>query len=96
MSHIKARVVALGELIDELKNAETIFERAAIFAAARALINDLNDEERLNGYAKEKLHDIRWHIGAALGFDETNGQTLEQHRVWALGYFNTLQSESED
>ena len=92
MSHIKARVEALRELVDELKNAETIFERASLFAAIRVLVDDLRDDERLNGYAKEKALGVRWHAAAALGFDETNGHSSESHRVWAMGELGTLES----
>lgn len=95
MSHIKARVEALRELVDELKNAETIFERASLFAAIRGLVEDLDNDERLNGYAKEKAQGVRWHAAAALGFDVTNGHDSESHRVWAYGEMNTLGSAYE-
>lgn len=95
MSHIKARVEALRELVDEIKNAETIFERAALFGAIRGLVEDLDSDEQLNGYAKEKALGVRWHAAAALGFDETNGHTAEAHRVWAYGEMNTLESAYE-
>lgn len=95
MSHIKARVEGLRELVDELKNAETIFERAALFAAIRGLVEDLDSDEQLNGYAKEKALGVRWHAAAALGFDEANGHTAEAHRVWAYGEMNTLESAYE-
>lgn len=95
MSHIKARVEALRELVDNLKNAETIFERSALFAAVRSLVEDLDNDEQLNGYAKEKALGIRWHAAAALGFDVTNGHSSESHRVWAYGEMNTLESAYE-
>lgn len=91
MSDFKAKIAALNEIVDELETAESLSERAALFAASRALIGDLLSDERLNGYAKEKAVDLRWHIGAALGFDETNGHATEQHRVWAIGYIGTLE-----
>lgn len=90
MSDIKAKIAALSEIVEELETTESLFERAALFAASRVLIDDLLSDERLNGYAKEKAVDLRWHIGAALGFDETNGHPLEQHRTWAMGYLGTL------
>lgn len=95
MSHIKARVEALRELVDEIKNAETIFERAALFSAIRDLVEDLDSDEQLNGYAKEKALGVRWHAAAALGFDQNNGHTAEAHRVWAYGEMNTLESTYE-
>lgn len=92
MNHIRASVTALSELISELKNAETIFERSALFAAVRALVDDLRNED-LNDYAKEKLAEIRWHSAAALDFDETNGHPSLQHRAWALGALSSLESQ---
>jgi hypothetical protein len=71
MSHIKARVEALRELVKEIKNVETIFERAALFAAIRVIADDLCEDEGLDGYAHEKAYKVKWHAGAALGFDET-------------------------
>lgn len=95
MSHIRARIEALRMLVDELKNAETTFERASLFAAIRGLVEDLDNDERLNSYAKEKAIGVRWHCAAALGFDETNGHTFEAHRVWAMGDLSTLESAYE-
>jgi len=95
MSHIKARIEALRMLVGELKNAETVFERASIFAAIRGLVEDLNNDESLNSYAKEKAIGVRWHSAAALGFDETNGHSSEAHRVWAMGELSTLESAYE-
>lgn len=91
MSHIKANTAALREIVENLGRVHTLPERASLFAASRALIDDLLADDQLNGYAKEKAHDLRWHIGAALGFDETNGHSHEQHRVWAMGYLGTLE-----
>ena len=92
MNHIQASVAALNELINELKSAKTIFERSALFAAIRVLVDDLQKED-LNDYAKEKLSEIRWHSAAALGFDETNGHKSLQHRAWALGALSSLESQ---
>ncbi|MFG0864636.1 hypothetical protein [Pseudomonas sp. FYR_7] len=95
MSHIKARVEALQELVDELKNAKTLIDRASLYSAIRGLVEDLDSDTHLNGYAKEKAAGVRWHAAAALGFDETNGHTSEAHRVWALGEMITLKSAYE-
>ncbi|WP_152666174.1 hypothetical protein [Pseudomonas abietaniphila] len=92
MSHIKAKVKALSELVDAPDGANTIFERSALFSAVQHLVNDLSAHEDLNGYAKEKAETVRWHVGAALGFDQTNGHDSRQHRVWALGEVQTLES----
>lgn len=95
MSHIKARIESLRMLVDELKNAKTIFERASLFSAIRGLVEDLDNDERLNSYAKEKAIGVRWHSAAALGSDETNGHSSEAHRVWAQGELGTLESASD-
>lgn len=83
---------ALEELVSNLKHANSVFERAALFSAIRQLCDDIlnEDEERISGYAQEKAGQIRWHSAAALGFDITNGQPVEQHRVWALGAVSSL------
>lgn len=95
MSHIKATIAALREIVENLNRVHALPERASLFAASRALIDDLLAGDQLNGYAKEKAHDLRWHIGAALGFDETNGHTSEQHRAWAIGYQDSLESAAD-
>lgn len=95
MSHIKARVEALRPLVQSIKSAGTIFERSALFSAIHALHGDLLHEDDLNGYAKEKVAGIHWHAGAALGFDETNGHSQEQHIAWAYGELDSLESSIE-
>lgn len=92
MSHIKARVEALRELVDSLNDAETIFERSSLYSAIRVIVDDLCEEESLDSYAHEKACNIKWHAGAALGFDETNGHPASQHRVFALGDLGTLET----
>ncbi len=95
MSHIKARVEALRELVDEIHNAETVFERAALFASIRGLADDLIRDDSLNDYAKEKADGIRYHAAAALGFDYAGGHDAEAHRVWVYGEMDTLESACE-
>jgi hypothetical protein len=93
MSHINAKITALRELIDTIKFAETVIDRSALFSAMRLLCDDLHTDKDVNGYAQGKAFDVRWHAGAALGFDETNGHSSEQHLVWAMGALNVLESE---
>lgn len=95
MNHIKAKTAALREIVEYLNRVHSLPERASLFAASRTLIDDLLTDERLNGYAKEKAQEMRWHIGAALGFDETNGHPGEQHRVWALGAQDALEGVND-
>lgn len=93
MNDPRVAAAALSELIDELKNAHSVFERAALFSAIRLLCDDfLNaDLELVNGYAKEKAAQIRWHSAAALGFDIDNGHSEQDHRVWTLGALSSLE-----
>ncbi|MNR10495.1 hypothetical protein D3C85_1267510 [compost metagenome] len=97
MNDIRKTVAALRELVEELKNASTVFERAALFSAIRALTDDIRetDDEEVNGYAREKAYKVRWHSAAALGFDIDNGHPAESHRCWALGELSTLESVTE-
>ncbi|MNP56006.1 hypothetical protein D3C76_1506950 [compost metagenome] len=92
MNDPKFTAAALSELIDELKNVETIVDRAALFSSIRMLCDDLlnADDDQVNGYAKEKAGQIRFHSAAALGFDIDNGHSAQQHRVWALGALSSL------
>lgn len=93
MNDPRVTAAALSELIDELKNARTVFERAALFSAIRLLCEDMLNADLaiVNGYAKEKAAQIRWHSAAALGFDIDNGHAAQDHRVWALGALSSLQ-----
>ena len=92
MNHIKARVEALRKLVDEIKNAETIFERAALFAGIRGLADNLIDDESLNDFAKEKADNIRYHSAAALGLDFAGDHDAEAHLVRVYGDMDTLES----
>ncbi|WP_295460511.1 hypothetical protein [uncultured Pseudomonas sp.] len=87
MSTIATAASALKDLINAIPEAESIFERAALYGAIKAITNGLlaQDLEIVNGYAKEKARKVCWHAGAALGFDETNGHSVEQHCSWAVG-----------
>ncbi|SEJ58543.1 hypothetical protein SAMN04244573_04664 [Azotobacter beijerinckii] len=98
MNDPKVAAAALSELIDELKNAHALVERAALFSAICLLCDDLSnaDDDLVNGYAKEKAGQIRWHSAAALGFDITNGHSAEDHRVWALGALSSLEGSLPD
>lgn len=92
MTHIQARVAALRELVESLKLAESVFERSSLFAAISTLVEKLEKDEQLNGYAREKAFKLGFHAAAALGFDVDNSHSAESHRVWALGELNTLES----
>ena len=71
-------------------------EKAGLFAGLRVHCKDLEIfvEENLDndGYAREKLGQLEWHIGAALGFDITNGHPTTQHVSWAYGSLSSFES----
>ena len=70
-------------------------ERAGLFAGVcevERLVSEFIDEHAGgDGYAHEKITQVRWHVGAALGFDITNGHDESQHRVWAMGSLSSLE-----
>ena len=82
------------ELIELARNAETGFEKAAIFAATQALANEFTEDD-FDGYALEKVEGTRWHICASLGYDITNGHSPQQHLSWAFGSVITLKNVLE-
>jgi len=98
MNDPKVSAASLRELIDGLRTANTLVERAALFSAIRLLCDDFvnADDDLVNGYAKEKAGQIRWHSAAALGFDITNGHSAQDHRVWALGAMSSLENSIPD
>lgn len=85
----------LEMLLQESRNAETVVERSALYAAARALIIDV-DEHIEDGqigdpaYLAQKTTELFWHIGALLGFDIDNGLPRTQHYSSGLGALGTL------
>ena len=87
---------AFDRIISETGKPDlSVSDKAGLFAGARTLgvdLEELIDELGGHGYAKEKLGKSLWHIGAALGFDITNGHDVRQHVVWAMGQANTLRS----
>ena len=85
----------LDEITRESGRDVPLVGRSALYAATRFLLDDLrahatSEAGEVDGYMSEKLRNVRWHIGAALGFDIDNGHGDEQHRVWAYGALNTL------
>ena len=93
----KLTVAALTDIITASEPSElSLPERCALLAAGRVLLGDIREHVDLltpeDGYAKEKIGQVRWHLGAALGFDVDNGQPPSQHRSFALGSLDTLES----
>ena len=83
-------VEKLRELIELASCASNGFERAAVFSASQAISKEF-DEEDFDGYALEKVENVRWHIAAAIGYDVTNGHSSVQHLSWASGAVITLE-----
>jgi len=100
MNEAVARIVHQAEeLISEARHASTYAERAALYALARTYGRDLEElaveDFEDDAYLREKASQFQWHIGAALGFDETNGLPVEQHRVSALGALSSYEGRLE-
>lgn len=95
MNSPKLAVERLNEIVKACHGDSELFERAALYSAARFLLDDIRmhfmlEEGRIDSYMSEKIQSARWHIAAALGFDIDNGHDAGQHRVWALGQLDTL------
>lgn len=96
MNSPKLLAKKLSELIKLASQANTGFEKAAVYSAARAIKSEFNaDEEEFDGYTLEKVTKACWHICAAVGYDVSNSHDSSQHISWALGEVNTLQSVLE-
>ncbi|MCJ2074797.1 hypothetical protein MKK68_03910 [Methylobacterium sp. E-016] len=87
------------EQLNEITRASArdlpLAERCALYAGTRVLVDDLrthalSEAGEIDGYLSEKLRNVRWHVGAVLGFDVDNGHADDQHRVWAYGALSTV------
>ncbi len=101
MNDPKLALDSVEALIKELERHGLSFaEKAGLFAAMRILEGDIDvyidDHAGGNGYAHEKIRNVRWHVAAALGFDITNNHPAEQHRSWARGDLHSLRSTLKD
>ena len=93
----------LDTILEEARRDDLTFaERAGLYAATKSVCEDFHThiDERCNedGYANDKASDFEWHIGAALGFDITNGKEKSMHISWAMGAQSSLSNvlTSED
>jgi hypothetical protein len=93
--------LVLSKMDDILREAQredlTEADKAGLFAAGRLLVRDFEDvlarvHPSGHSYASEKLGQYKWHLAAMLGYDIDNGQSVQQHRVWALGALGTFTS----
>lgn len=95
MNDLNLSLGVLKSIYDEAKRDVLSFaERAGLYAGARIQCEDfrryIDTERDGHGYAHEKVSQYQWHVGAALGFDITNGHDKAQRLGWALGAFWTL------
>jgi hypothetical protein len=87
----------LAELIELAREANTGFEKAAVFAAAKAIQTQFDEEEdSFDSYTLEKMSKSVGHILAIVGYDITNGHDKSQHISWAIGETNTLKKCLQD
>ena len=76
----------LDHLARLASTATTEFEKAAVYAATRAIVVQFEEtEDQWDGYFLEKLTTGAWHINAAVGYDVDNGHDRSHHVSAALG-----------
>ena len=97
MNDPKVATGKLAEIISACRpETLTISEACALYAATEVLTQKLRKhidrEESGDGYALEKIGQVSWHVSAALGFDIDNGHDASQHRSWALGSLQSLET----
>lgn len=89
----------LKEIIGACIPGRPLAERCALYAGARALLEDLRAHvahSEGSSYAEEKVRFIGVSVGAALGFGDSRGHPESSHRVWALGDLQTLEGLLRD
>lgn len=75
----------LIDLVQLAAQAETAFEKAAVFSAAELLtLKFLTNVDRFHADVLEVVTDLRWNISAALGYDIDNGFGKQKHIEWAV------------
>lgn len=91
MNSIPLALDLLEGQISMAYQANTDFEKAAVFAATITLVKDLEAEiGETNPYALENLERARWHTCAIVGYDVDNGHDASMHRSWASSAVKTL------
>lgn len=100
MREVERVLAQANRLVSEARNLTSYGERAGAYALAIAFASDLHriavDDFADDAYLREKASQFEWHIGAALGFDETNGHPDDQHRVWSLGALSSYEGRLEN
>jgi hypothetical protein len=81
----------LSELVELAKNANTGYEKAAIYPAVICIENAFNDEANLfSPYIMEKVSKACHHINAIIGYDIVTGKNSSEHISWAKGEVSVL------
>ena len=82
----------LEALLQMAKDAESPYEKAAVYAATTAIDNAFHAcPEKFNGYVLEKVSNTCGYINAIVGYDIDNGHDASQHASWAYGELMTLE-----
>lgn len=91
MNSITLALDKLAGLIDLAAKANTDFEKAAVFGATSALVQDLESElGDGSGYASEKVEVLRWNICSLVGYDTGHRKSAAALKADALGALHIL------
>ena len=84
----------LETLVKLSRSANTEYEKASLFGAISTIINIIASENEEYGFGlSESIVRIRWYSGAILGYDVTNGYSVEEHYAWFLGSLNVIREK---
>ena len=85
----------LEELVAVARTAQEPIAKAAVFAAVRVITADLDAVAKdlgHNQYMLKKTDEVRWSIGALVGYAATNDMPAEHHVDIALSGLTTLRN----
>ena len=74
--------------------AESGFEKAAIFSATELFIANFLDRNAYSESIHHRVLGIKYHIHAALGYESANGYYSSSHTDWALTEIDELLESS--
>ncbi|QGG75839.1 hypothetical protein [Pseudomonas syringae] len=91
MNDPKQALSKIKDLLSAGRETDDLFRHAAAFGAISILVKDLQAyfKERVP-YASGTIEELGFHASSMLGFDITNGHSMEQHYGWALSAISTL------
>lgn len=90
MNSVPLAVTLLERQFTLAREADTEFEKAAVFAATTALFQYLDSEIGEADYLGEKLEQARWFICAMVGYEIDNGLDVGTIRSGALSALSIL------